>query len=112
MNTTTPAKPLGLGSTEWLGLTLTKPRKGDPCNGCGMCCTVQPCMLAAEFLNCTEGPCVALESEDGRTYCGMVRRPIHYLLRQDAPPSATGALQSHLASVLGLGHGCDSDDES
>jgi len=98
-------------STAGLELTLHKPRKGDACNGCGMCCSVQPCALAAEFLHCTTGPCVALEYEDGRTFCGFVRRPVHYLMAKDAPPSITGTLQAHLAGILGLGHGCDSDDE-
>lgn len=87
-----------------------KPPRGEDCNGCGMCCTVQPCMLAVDFLNCTEGPCVALEREDDRTFCGLVRRPVHYLLGQYAPPSATGNLQVHLAGMLGIGRGCDSDD--
>lgn len=104
-------EPLGLRLSEELWLMPPKPRRGDPCNGCGMCCTVQPCMLAVEFLNCTKGPCVALEQEGGRTYCGFVRRPVHYLMGQDAPPSATGQLQSMLAFKLGIGHGCDSDDE-
>ena len=98
-----------LSSAE-LGVILPKPRKGDNCNGCGMCCTVEPCGLARELLQCREGPCVALEREAGRTFCGLVRRPVHYPLNQDAPPSATGALQVHLASMLGIGRGCDSDD--
>ena len=101
--------PTNVGSNDGLGV-LPKPHKGDACNGCGMCCTVQPCALAVEFLGCSEGPCIALEHADGRTYCGLVRRPVHYLLGQNAPPSATGPLQAHLAGMLGLGHGCDSDD--
>jgi hypothetical protein len=100
---------LALASTDQLGV-LPKPRKGEACNGCGMCCTVEPCALAREFLACSEGPCVALEHEAGRTFCGLVRRPVHYLLKQDAPQSVTGPLQAQLAGMLGLGHGCDSDD--
>ncbi len=91
-------------------LAKQKPREGEPCNGCGHCCINQPCRLAVEHLNCSEGPCVALEYEGGRTYCGFVRRPVFYLLNQDAPLSVTGTLQAHLASALGLGVGCDSSD--
>ena len=98
-----PLSNVGLG-------VLPKPRKGDTCNGCGMCCTVEPCALARKFLSCTRGPCMALEYEAGRTFCGLVRRPVHYLLNQEAQPSVTGALQAHLANMLGLGIGCDSDD--
>ena len=91
---------------------MDKPRMGDPCNGCGLCCTVQPCALAEDLLNCHEGPCVALEHEDGRTYCGLVRRPVHYMLGKHAPLSATGHLQVHIANMLGIGRGCCTDDWS
>lgn len=90
---------------------LRKPPKGQMCSGCGYCCTAQPCALAVELLSCVEGPCVALEQDDGRTFCGLVRRPVHYLLKQQAPPADTGALSVHFASMLGLGVGCDSDDD-
>lgn len=82
---------------------LRKPPKGQMCSGCGYCCTAQPCALAVELLSCVEGPCVALEQDDGRTFCGLVRRPVHYLLKQQAPPADTGALSVHFASMLGLG---------
>lgn len=89
---------------------LKKPAFGEPCNGCGMCCTVEPCAIAKEFLHCITGPCVALETDDNRTYCGMVRRPVFYLLGIDAPPAESGEIQSHVAGILRIGAGCDSDD--
>jgi len=89
---------------------VQKPPQGHACNRCGYCCAVQPCRLAEEYLGCTTGPCVALEQEDGRTWCGLVRHPATYLLKIDAPAGVTGALSSHLASMLGLGMGCDSAD--
>lgn len=87
-----------------------KPRRNQPCNQCGFCCITEPCSLAVEFLGCTQGPCVALEHEDGRAWCGLVRHPARHLLRHDAPAAVTGMLSVHIASVLGLGSGCDADD--
>lgn len=99
-----------------------KPLFGEPCNGCGYCCTTQPCQLAADFLNCHAGPCVALEHKDGRTFCGFVRNPLGYLYSTVSPTSAPSplenafdcehgrALSAELASALGVGKGCDSDD--
>jgi hypothetical protein len=94
-----------------VGQVLPKPRLGQSCNGCGMCCAAEPCHLAVEFLDCTVGPCVALETDGARTYCGLVRRPTHYLVGKSAPPAVTGPLSVHLAYMLGLGVGCDASDE-
>lgn len=89
--------------------TPAKPPKGQPCNGCGFCCAAEPCALARELLDCTEGPCLALEHDGGRTYCGLVRRPARYLTvtGEDLPATAFSAL---FAGLLRLGAGCDSED--
>lgn len=89
---------------------IEKPRFGAPCNGCGMCCTVQPCKLAQEFLSCTVGPCVALESEGERKVCGLVKRPAWYMFGEDIPEKDTGWFSVMLANALGIGMGCDADD--
>lgn len=94
----------------YAGLNLAKPPKGATCNGCGMCCTVEPCQLAQDALNCHEGPCKALEVEDGHTVCGLVKRPAWYMFGEDVPASETGWLSVMFANALGLGVGCDSDD--
>lgn len=103
---------------------LPKPRFGAPCNGCGYCCTAQPCALAEEFLKCSAGPCVALERQGERTTCGLVRNPLGYLFKAahpdvevpvlDAPlVSDEGArLSGEIARVLGVGLGCDSSDDA
>ncbi len=103
-------------------MPLPKPKFGQPCNGCGYCCTVQPCQLAREMLNCHTGPCVALEAQGDRHVCGLVRNPLAYLFKAahptadvpllDPPPpgEAAARLSADLASALGLGMGCDSDD--
>lgn len=102
---------------------LPKPAFSTPCNGCSYCCTVEPCKLAQEFLNCTTGPCVALEAEDGKSKCGLVRNPIGYLFKAahpdaevpllDAAPNveAGHAMSVQIATVLGLGMGCDAEDD-
>ena len=102
---------------------LKKPAAGEPCNGCGYCCTEQLCQLAVEFLGCSTGPCLALEERGGRTLCGLVRNPLGYLYKSahpdssesvldDAPNIAAGhQLSVQLASALGLGKGCDAADD-
>ena len=109
-------------STSISQVCLAKPAYGQACNGCGYCCVAQPCSLAVELLKCTVGPCVALESDGVRTYCGLVRRPLAYLWQASAPdrllppedvapPSqAEAELSSRLAASLGLGLGCDAED--
>lgn len=100
-----------------------KPKFGDPCNGCGYCCTVQPCQLAEEFLRCSTGPCVALEVRDDRTLCGLARNPLGYLFKAahpsanvpllDEPPAIEVAvdLSRQISSTLGIGLGCDAADD-
>lgn len=100
-----------------------KPKFGEQCNGCGYCCTVQPCQLANEFLHCTTGPCVALEVEGNRAICGLARNPLGYLFKAahpdasvpvlDAPPAVEMAkeLSDKIASALGIGLGCDAEDD-
>lgn len=87
-----------------------KPRFEQPCNGCGYCCTQEPCQLASDILGATEGPCPALEWRDGRSWCGLVSNPGRYLPveRIDLEP---GSLSALLAGVLRLGAGCDADDD-
>lgn len=102
---------------------LRKPLSGAPCNGCGYCCTVGPCQLAQDFLHCFEGPCVALERRGDSTGCGLVRNPLGYLFQAahpganvpvlDAAPATEVAseLSAEMARALGIGQGCDSDDD-
>lgn len=102
---------------------LPKPKFGEPCNGCGYCCTVGPCHLAEEFLHCTTGPCVALEVDGDRFICGLVRNPLGYLFKMAHPDAVVPVLDAapeseegyqlsvKLASALGLGKGCDADDD-
>lgn len=86
-----------------------KPAHGSPCNGCGLCCAMEPCGVAREFIpnHPEEGPCLALEWEAGRFSCGMIRRPSHYMrLPNDW---ADGVLGEMIADALGAGRGCDAE---
>jgi hypothetical protein len=102
---------------------LSKPKFGSACNGCGYCCTVEPCKLAREFLHCESGPCVALEASEGKAICGLVRNPLGYLFKaahpeadvpvlNDASNLAMGnELSVKFAAALGFGQGCDAADD-
>ncbi|MBC3831738.1 hypothetical protein H8K33_09480 [Undibacterium amnicola] len=58
-----------------------KPKAGQCCNGCGVCCAASPCPVSRLFLWQWRGSCRALEwHAQARQYrCGMLLRPAHYL---------------------------------
>lgn len=92
-----------------------KPRTGDPCNGCGWCCVTEPCDLSVKYLGATAGPCPALEIEGGRTWCGMVRRPLYHLREVAGVPEVYTAANEHVGAMFarvlgGVGGACDSED--
>ena len=51
-----------------------KPREGEPCNGCGVCCLAEPCPMGALLTLRTSGPCQWLQwHAASRTYrCGVL----------------------------------------
>jgi len=49
-----------------------KPALGAPCNGCGVCCLVEPCPLGALLSRRLRGACVALRWDGGRYVCGVL----------------------------------------
>jgi hypothetical protein len=87
-------------------LSNQKPPEGTPCNGCGMCCQEQACMLSREYLDSSVAPCIALQF-DGRLYrCGLVANPGRYL---GTPGWGDPALSPLFAEALGIGRGCCSN---
>lgn len=89
-----------------------KPAVGAPCNGCGVCCTSEPCPVGMLLSRRTRGACVALEfAEDaGRYRCGLLTDPARWLprvLRRAAPWVAKAARR-----FIAAGRGCDSDVEA
>jgi hypothetical protein len=75
-----------------------KPRLGDACNGCGVCCLAEPCPLGVLVSLRLRGPCRALRWDDAtrRYRCGLAHRsPWARLARR----------------LIAAGAGCDSDAE-
>lgn len=89
-----------------------KPAYGQPCNGCGQCCLVEPCPLGMVVSRKRSGACDALRWHDqgGRYVCGLVADPAQVLgsrWRWLAP------LVARLARRwISAGSGCDAALES
>jgi hypothetical protein len=84
-----------------------KPAEGEACNGCGLCCAIALCPLAAEFLDAAEPPCPAMEFADGRFWCGLARRPSRYF---GTPASGNRLIRPMVQQALSIGEGCDASD--
>ena len=86
---------------------LEKPKFGEVCNGCGMCCLHEACQLSVEYLKSSVAPCVALEHDGQRFRCGLLTDPSKYLgLKFDG----NAELVPLIAEALGAGKGCDASD--
>lgn len=91
---------------------LNKPKIGEACNACGLCCTIQVCRNGAYVLQLVDklgdtvpGPCPALmRKSDGRMTCGIVENPNKYLKHRPYPAKV---LSKHFANLIGAGLGCD-----
>lgn len=100
-----------------------KPKFGERCNHCGYCCSTEPCQISKEFLGCAEGPCIALETVDGQSSCGMIINPLGYIFKAAHPHDDLASPQhdnlveenrrigERVAQVIGAGRGCDSIDD-
>lgn len=98
-------------------LAPAKPVTGAVCNGCGVCCLVEPCPLGMVLSRKREGACVAVRwSASERQYrCGAITAPREVLqlalptgLRWLSP--AVGRLVGRLARRwVAAGSGCDSN---
>ena len=55
-----------------------KPAEGQPCNGCGVCCLVEPCPLGMVLSLKTQGACRMLRWHDelGLYRCGALELPV------------------------------------
>lgn len=91
---------------------IDKPKIGQPCNGCGLCCKVQVCMNGAFVLKLVNrlgdtvpGPCPALvEKQDGTFACGIILTPNKYIKSSKYPAQV---LSKNFAILVGAGTGCD-----
>jgi len=84
-----------------------KPALGQPCNGCGVCCSVEPCPLGMVVLRQWRGACHALlwQPQSARYVCGLVQQPAAYLRWL---PARLVAWAGRLAARrIAAGQGCD-----
>ncbi len=100
-----------------------KPVLGAPCNGCGVCCLLEPCPLGVALSGRRHGACVAVRwREEGGLYrCGALTAPLEVL--DQALPTAVQRLAPWLSSAMAplltrlakrwiaAGQGCDSSVE-
>lgn len=58
-----------------------KPREGQACNGCGVCCAGVPCALGMLASRSTRGACAALQwrHDAGRCVGGLITQPEAHL---------------------------------
>ncbi len=87
-----------------------KPKYGNPCNGCGVCCQLQRCYFSAEIFGAGPGPCPALEDENGRAWCGVLRHPTKYMDERVFRKASVGEFQVAFAGALAISRGCDTVD--
>jgi hypothetical protein len=62
-------------------LAPAKPPTGLPCNGCGLCCAVEPCPLGMLLSRRIKGACSALSwsAPERRYVCGALAQPTQWL---------------------------------
>ena len=96
-----------------VGLRLThadpaKPAYLQPCNGCGVCCALEPCAIARQYIpDLADGPCPALIHDGSRYLCGMTQDPGLYM---NLPNDWADPVIGHLfRAALGIGRGCDAE---
>ena len=93
-----------------------KPSLGAPCNGCGVCCLVEPCPLGVLLSGRRRGACSALRwnGDAARYQCGALTHS-HEVLATVLPafvrqslPWLPAALRALAPRWIGAGQGCDS----
>jgi len=94
-----------------------KPKVGAPCNGCGVCCLLEPCPLGVLLSGFREGACRALQWQaDSLQYrCGAITQPqaeltkrLPWVLRPLVPGLAW-LLRRWAKRWVAAGIGCDCD---
>jgi hypothetical protein len=71
-----------------------KPRHGDPCNRCGLCCYAALCDVAKMIHGNRLGPCPELQWDAGGSRCGLIER-------------STGEAREDAKLLMNAGAGCD-----
>lgn len=86
-----------------------KPALGQPCNGCGLCCLLEPCPLGMLVSRRRRGSCAALMwiEEGGRYQCGMIKAPGRFVPLTGA--RMAGWVARVARHLISSGKGCDAD---
>jgi hypothetical protein len=88
-------------------MQLEKPKKGEACNGCGVCCIAEQCPVSIVVFG-EKSLCPALKREDSGYFCDLTRNSGQYLnLDQDWKQEW---MNKHFAELIGVGVGCDSEE--
>ena len=90
-----------------VALPVLKPKFGEPCNGCGECCRLELCEVGEAYFPGALAPCPALEWEEGRAWCGLVRHPSRHLGMNF---NADETLTPMFTLLLPIGQGCGMED--
>jgi hypothetical protein len=97
----------------------TKPAQGAPCNGCGVCCLLEPCPLGILLSRRRHGACVAIRWSEplGQYRCGALSKPRN-VLQSLMPwpflaemPGLPWALAFAAGRWIAVNQGCDSSVE-
>ena len=88
-----------------------KPSAGQPCNGCGVCCAIEPCPIGIAVTRRVHGSCAPLTwvESDARYRCGLVDRPADFLPHAFAKAAPLAARMTR--RYISAGSGCDCDVE-
>ncbi|MDD5029314.1 MAG: hypothetical protein PHH58_07415 [Rhodoferax sp.] len=94
-----------------------KPVLGAPCNGCGVCCLLNPCPLGVVLSGRRQGACAALRWQPAQAHyrCGAITQPTQVLGQRlpswtsPAVPSLAWLLRRAAPRWLAAGVGCDCD---
>lgn len=93
-------------------ITLPKPKIGETCNGCGLCCHIQLCNTGAFLLKkvkflgekTIKGKCpTLLSNQDGSFSCGLIKTPSKFIKSKYRPE----VISKTVAQLVGSGTGCD-----
>lgn len=92
-----------------------KPVLGAPCNGCGVCCLVEPCPVGMLISRRRTGACDALvwSPEDTAYRCGLLVAPERFTGGRLLRWGPLRRLWLRWARrVIAAGQGCDADFEA
>jgi hypothetical protein len=86
-----------------------KPALGAACNGCGLCCLLEPCPLGILVSRRRRGACAALiwHEEAQRYQCGMIKAPGRFVPLSG--PRMAGWVARLARHLISAGQGCDAE---